>query len=202
MIPRNTNTQTPTTFIPIFFSLTFLSKAQLSSTGCRCSAWYHNAKHPSVFSLEDGAALIEHLSVYRSTLPIGFWINRIIFLIKQESVGVAGRGRAGLWACEWEVVDGALEGPCEGCWRMQWQNHNLEKEGEIGGVNRRKANARWDRGWGAYWSPVCFPFRGSAANRGLGVYHLVNARMRTLCLGIWKWMSNAAILHVCMMQVF
>lgn len=25
-----------------------------------------------------------------------------------------------------------------------------EDEGEIGGVNRRKANARWNRGWGAY----------------------------------------------------
>lgn len=37
--------------------------------------------------------LIEHLSVYTSTLPIGFWINGIIFLIKWDEAGEGGAGR-------------------------------------------------------------------------------------------------------------
>lgn len=54
---------------------------------------------PSISS-EDWAAIIEHTSVYRSTLPIGFWINGIIFLIKQdraEEGGGGSRGCRGLW---------------------------------------------------------------------------------------------------------
>lgn len=50
-------------------------------------------------SLEDWAAIIERSSVYRSTLPIGFWINGIIFLIKRDGAdeggGGTGDGRGG-----------------------------------------------------------------------------------------------------------
>lgn len=59
--------------------------------------------HPSISSLEGWTALIEHSSVYRSRLPIGFWINGIIFLIKQDGAqeGEGGRkGGTGLWVCE------------------------------------------------------------------------------------------------------
>lgn len=62
-----------------------------------------NTHHPSISSLEDWTALIEHSSVYRSTLPIGFWINGIIFLIKQDGAEEGGGGKkggTGLWACE------------------------------------------------------------------------------------------------------
>lgn len=55
--------------------------------------------------LENWTALIEHSSVYRSTLPIGFWINRIIFLIKQDGTEEGGGGRKDgteLWAYEWK----------------------------------------------------------------------------------------------------
>lgn len=43
---------------------------------------HHTNTYPPIPSLEDRTLLIEHLSVYTSTLPIGFWINGIIFLIK------------------------------------------------------------------------------------------------------------------------
>lgn len=57
-------------------------------------------------------------------------------------------------------------------------------------------------GGGVIDRPACLPFTRLAANRGLGVYHLVNAGTRTLCLGIWKCMSNFAIRRVCMMRIF
>lgn len=96
-MPIHTDSTTTTTFSP-------LTAAYLTSTFPVPAAPTHphphpDPPHPSISSLEDWAAIIEHSSVYRSTLPIGFWINGIIFLIKQEGAEEGGGG-TGVWVCE------------------------------------------------------------------------------------------------------
>lgn len=133
MTPRYTETQIHSTFI---LSQHLLSQAHLSCSICPWKSTHPNTHHPSISPPENSPALIEHLSVYRSTLPIGFWINRIIFLIKQDRPGEGGgdrKGGWGFWVSEDAAEDQILERLREGCWRMRWQNNNLEKEGGWGG---------------------------------------------------------------------
>lgn len=102
---------------------------------------------PSISSLEDWAAVIEHSSVYRSTLPIGFWINGITFLIKQDGAEQGGGGRkggAGVWVCEWKAEDPAVTEPAQGLLEdvmTVWQfgeREGLGEGGRVGGWTEEK----------------------------------------------------------------
>lgn len=81
---QDSTTTTTTTFSSLTLSQQPISQVHLLYQLHHRTPHTPTSPHPSIPSLEDWAAIIEHSSVYRSTLPIGFWINGIIFLIKQD----------------------------------------------------------------------------------------------------------------------
>jgi hypothetical protein len=124
-------------------------------------------------SLGCSASPIGHQSVYRATLPIGFWVNGIIFPIKQDGglskveEGLEGGERT---AC---VCRGDLSGRA---WvGLGWKSQCTEQ--------------RRDGQWFVLICCLSCCQRISPRQRA-GIHHLANVRMRELSLRIWKYTAT------------